>query len=88
MTIPGYPAQLRVKQETLRRLYGGMMTLSEVSRELGYRSRTAARDWLESHMVPEVLIGVVPRYESDVVAKVIVDSRIYPTKKRKDDCNG
>lgn len=77
----GYPTQLRVKQEALFRRYGGMMTLSEVSRELGYRNRVAARDWLIDKMVPEVRIGAVSRYESDVVAKAIVDSRVYPIKK-------
>lgn len=81
MNPASYPVQLQAKQATLRRLYGGMMTMAEVSRELGYRNRVAARDWLTNHMVPEVRIGAVVRYESDAIAKAIVDSREYPTEK-------
>lgn len=76
-----YSAQLAAKQKLLYSRYGGMMTLSAVSRELGYKNRAVAQEWVLRHRIPEVQIGAVTRYESDVVARAIVDSRRYPEKK-------
>ncbi len=67
------------KRRILRSEYGGMMTLRQLCRELGYASSQAARTWARNHSLEGVLMGTGQRksvrYETDIVAKVIVDGR-------------
>ncbi len=63
------------KRRILRDEYGGMLTLKQLAQELGYASTISARSWAASHSLEGVRMGRTVRYEADVVAKVIVDSR-------------
>lgn len=63
------------KRRILREEYGGMLTLQQLTRELGYSCPKAARAWVRNHALEGVKMGTTVRYETDVVAKVIVDSR-------------
>ena len=53
--------------------FGGMMTITDVARELG-SSRTIAKRWAEEN-VPGTLIGDRVKYETRLVAKSIVNKR-------------
>ena len=59
----------------MRDIYGGMMTVVDLAKELGYNSRGAARAWLSEAAVPGVRMGRSVRYETDLVARAIVDRR-------------
>lgn len=63
------------KRRILRKEYGGMMTLQQLAQELGYASTISARSWVSAHFIEGVRMGRTVRYETDVVAKVIADSR-------------
>jgi len=63
------------KRRILRNEYGGMLTLAQLTRELGYSCPTAAKAWIRDHALEGVRMGTTVRYEADVVAKVIVDAR-------------
>ncbi len=63
------------KRRILREEYGGMLTLKQLAQELGYASPISARSWVVSHSLEGVRMGRTVRYETDVVAKAIVDSR-------------
>ena len=62
------------KQETLRGLYNGMMTLADVSRELNV-DKKVAKVWLTENQVEGVMVGKRVKYETDEIAKVIVRLR-------------
>lgn len=64
------------KADVLRSIYGGMMTTSDVTRELGLGSRVSAKAWLIEHRIPGVLIGKRIKYETDAVAAEIVNGRM------------
>lgn len=70
-----HAAEVREKAKVLRDIYGGMMTVVDLTRELGYGSRGSARAWLAASDVPGVRVGRSIRYETDLVAKAIVDRR-------------
>ena len=53
--------------------YGGMMSVSDLMKELS-SSRTTAKQWANEH-VEGILIGVRIKYETRLVAKAIVNSR-------------
>lgn len=55
--------------------YGGMMTLTQVGRELGVGSRQTAKKFVEDREVPGVAVGERVKYESRLVAKAIVSAR-------------
>lgn len=61
------------KRKILRELYGGMMTLADVARELG-RTREVARTWVRS-LGLGTQIGKRVYYETDEIAKAIVQGR-------------
>lgn len=62
------------KREMLRGLYHGMMTLADVSRELNV-DKKVARVWLMENQVEGVMVGKRVKYETDQIAKVIVNLR-------------
>lgn len=53
--------------------FGGMMTLTDLAKELG-TSRTLAKRWAEEN-VPGITIGERVKYETRLVAKSIVNKR-------------
>ncbi len=67
--------EIKEKRQTLRDLYGGMMTIVDLMKELGYGSRHSARAWLDTVDVEPVRVGRSIRYETDQVAKAIVNGR-------------
>lgn len=72
---PAYYKEIKEKRKILRDLYGGMMTLVDLGRELGYSSPKSTRTWVREHALEGVKMGKSVRYETDLVAKVIVDGR-------------
>lgn len=61
------------KRKLLREIYGGMMTLTDVARELG-RDRSVARAWVRE-LGLGTQIGKRVYYETDEIAKAIVQGR-------------
>lgn len=61
------------KRKIMREIYGGMMTLTDVARELG-RNRDVARAWVRE-LGLGIQIGKRVYYETDEVAKAIVQAR-------------
>lgn len=67
--------QIAEKRNILRSIYGGLMTLEQVKQELGYKSNAATKRAIEELDVPGVKIGRSVRYDTDVLAKRIVERR-------------
>lgn len=61
------------KRRILRELYSGMMTLTDVAKELGVK-RDVARAWVRS-LGLGTQIGKRVYYETDEIAKAIVQGR-------------
>ena len=66
-------ANIAEKRKIMRDLYGGMMTLTDVAKEL-CSNRDVARAWVRS-LGLGVQVGKRVRYETDEVAKAIVQAR-------------
>ena len=62
------------KRKILREIYGGMMTLTDVAKELGNRDRSVARAWVRE-LGLGTQIGKRVYYETDEIAKAIVQGR-------------
>ncbi len=65
--------EIREKRQILRGEYGGMMTLTDVARELS-SGRDTARAWVRQHGLG-VRVGNRTRYETDEIAKALVQGR-------------
>lgn len=65
------------KRRLLYERHGGIMSPVDVAREIGYCPRPSIGDrWAQEHDVPAVRMGPRKRgYETDLVAKAIVQSR-------------
>lgn len=65
------------KRRLMYERYGGIMSPTEVAKELGYYPKPSAGDrWAEEHEIPAVRLGPRKRgYETDLVAKAIVQGR-------------
>lgn len=72
---PAYYKEVEKKTKLLRADYGGMMTLVQLGKELGYSCPKSARAWVREHDLEGVRMGKTIRYECDQVARAIVDSR-------------
>lgn len=72
---PAYYKDVNEKRKILRDIYGGMMTLRQLSKELSYGSDNSTRKWVREHALEGVKMGKSVRYETDQVAKIIVDGR-------------
>lgn len=70
-----YYNAVREKREILRGIYGGMMTLADLTKELGYTSPKSALKWVESVEIEGTKIGRSVRYDTDMVARRLVDGR-------------
>ena len=66
-------SDIREKRGILREIYGGMMSLADLSRELGM-SPEDAKVWASSQGIGTI-IGRRIKYETDMVAKIIVVQR-------------
>lgn len=65
--------KVRKKADELYRRYGGMMTTTDLSKELGV-NRDAAKAWARSEGIGN-RIGKRIKYETDEVARRIVETR-------------
>ena len=70
-----YYQEIAEKRKILRGLYGGMMTLEDLREELGYKSRTSTRAAAEELGLFPTKIGKMKKYETDAVAKRLVELR-------------
>lgn len=66
---------IKEKRKILREVYGGMMTLRDLMVELGYQSeKSASRAAIEMD-IPGTMVGRSKRYDTDVVARRLVELR-------------
>lgn len=67
--------EIKEKRNILRDRYGGMMKLEDIMTELDYKSPKSARRAIEEMGIAPTLIGRMKKYDTDLVAKVLVDRR-------------
>lgn len=72
---PEFYKEVKKKTKLLRADYGGMMTLAQLTHELGYHCPKRARAWVQEHSVDGVRRGKSIAYETDQIAKAIVSGR-------------
>ena len=75
MKNSAYYNAIREKARTLRDIYGGMMTMTDLTHELGYGSKKSARAWVASVELEGTRIGRSIKYDTDLVAKALVAGR-------------
>ena len=65
------------KRRLMYERYGGIMSPTDVAKELGYSPKPSVGDrWAEEHEIPAVRLGPRKRgYETDLIAKAIVQGR-------------
>lgn len=68
--------QQKLFAEELRQLYGGALTLAQVGKTIGARSKDTQRAWTKD--VPYVMINGRKKWLVSDVAKKICDSRVEP----------
>lgn len=66
--------EIAEKRRIMRGLYGGMMTLADLTRELGLKDTRAAKAWATANGIGNQ-IGRWIKYDTDTVAKTIVLGR-------------
>ena len=54
---PAYYRAVADKRKILRDIYGGMMTLRQLSKELSYGSDNSTRKWVREHALEGVKMG-------------------------------
>lgn len=67
--------EIKEKRKILREEYGGMMTLRDLARELGYQSEKSASRAAVEMDIPGTKVGRSKRYDTDVVARRLVERR-------------
>lgn len=67
-------SEIAEKRRILRAVYGGMMNLTQLTRELGLKDSRVAKAWAAEKGIGN-LVGRTIRFETDVVAKLIVQGR-------------
>lgn len=67
---------IREKRNILRDRYGGLMTLTQLSEEIGYKDVRFAKKWAQEVQLECVQIGRSVRYDTDHLAKILVDRRV------------
>lgn len=68
-------AEIKEKRTILRELYGGMMSLRDLSQELGTKSKDATRNAVQDMGLPATQVGRMKKYDTDEVAKRLVERR-------------
>lgn len=71
---PAYYKAVEKKTKLLRADYGGMMNIEQLRQELGL-CRNSVYAWVREHALEGVKVGRITKYETDQVARVIVDGR-------------
>lgn len=71
--MAGLYEKIRQKADDMYRRYGGMMTTTDLSKELGV-NRDAAKEWARAEGIGN-RIGKRIKYETDQVARRIVETR-------------
>lgn len=66
--------EIAEKRRTLRGIYGGMMSLTDLTRELGLKDPRAAKAWAVRNGIGNQ-VGRWIRFDTDAVAKTIVMGR-------------
>lgn len=66
--------QIREKRNILREKYGGMMSLKQLTAELGMKDTRPAKAWAAENGLGN-RVGRYVKYESDMVARQIVLTR-------------
>lgn len=66
--------EIAEKRRTMRSIYGGMMSLTDLTRELGLKDRRAAKAWAVQNGIGNQ-VGRQIRFDTDCVAKIIVMGR-------------
>lgn len=72
---PALYREIDKKRKILRDLYGGMMTLKDLREELGYKTNDSAAKAIKALGIEPTQIGAMKRYETDMVAKRLVELR-------------
>lgn len=69
--------EIAEKRRLMYQRHGGIMSPTDVAREVGYFARAVLGDkWAAEHDIPAVRMGPHKRgYETDLVAKAIVQGR-------------
>lgn len=67
--------EIAEKRALLRAEYGGLMTTSDLTKELGYSSRASTIRAAQELDLPSTLIAGRRRYDTDVVARRLVERR-------------
>ncbi|MCD8376771.1 MAG: hypothetical protein LUD69_07485 [Oscillospiraceae bacterium] len=67
--------EIAEKRRILRQEYGGLMTVSELGREVGYKDSRDARRWAQEVGLEPVQMGRKVKYDVDQLAKIIVMRR-------------
>ena len=70
-------ADIAEKRRILRAEYGGLMSLKNLTHELGLRDTRAAKRWAAEHGLRYVLMlkqggKAAPRFDTDALAKILV----------------
>lgn len=72
---PALYREIAEKRKILREQYGGMMTLKDVQAELGFGSHHTAQRAIAAMDIPATQIGGRKKYDTDSVAKRLVELR-------------
>ena len=75
MRSPVYTKAVKEKRDILRELYGGMMTVADLTIELGYKNRKYTKEWITQVALPGTMVGSRIRCDTDLVARTLVDAR-------------
>ena len=63
MRSPVYTKAVKEKRDILRELYGGMMTVADLTVELGYKNRKYTKEWIAQVALPggeEIDVAALP----------------------------
>ena len=73
---PQFYAEVKAKREIMFDRYGGMMSLKDLTKELGFGSVNTTKKWVEEVGLSYVRVTGHPRFETDIVAREIVRRRV------------
>ena len=75
MANPRIYRDVAEKRRILRDIYGGMMKLDDIMKEFGYKTPYSARRAVQEMGILPIKIGRMTKYETDMVAKWLVETR-------------
>lgn len=75
-TSSALSTEIAEKRRLMYERHGGLMTPTDLCRELGYVRPERGDQWAEEHDIPAIRLAPRKRrYETDLVAKALVQSR-------------